>query len=102
MLHATPVDLSTGLARALKIGDRINITLTVRDDDGTLQEITVSAEVRFRSPVVVAWISANVCHINTNAVAIPREIARQFSADLRTVNVSINGAHWFEVPQAFQ
>ena len=41
----------TGLARALKIGDRINITLTVRDDDGTLQEITVSAEVRFRSPV---------------------------------------------------
>ncbi len=41
----------TGLTRALKIGDRINITLTVRDDDGTLQEIMVSAEVRFRSPV---------------------------------------------------
>jgi copper(I)-binding protein len=41
----------TGLTRALKIGDRINITLTVRDDDGTAQEITVSAEVRFRSPV---------------------------------------------------
>jgi copper(I)-binding protein len=41
----------TGLTRALKIGDRINITLAVRDDDGTVQEITVSAEVRFRSPV---------------------------------------------------
>src|ERR1700680_1483315 len=41
----------SGLTRALKIGDRINITLTVRDDGGTAQEITVSAEVRFRSPV---------------------------------------------------
>src|SRR6266566_7550732 len=41
----------TGLTRALKIGDRINITLTVRDDDGTVQEITINAEVRFRSPV---------------------------------------------------
>src|SRR3982074_2663307 len=41
----------TGLTQALKIGDRIKITLTVRDDDGTVQEITVSAEVRFRSPV---------------------------------------------------
>ena len=41
----------SGLTRALKIGDRINITLTLRDDDGTVQEITVSAEVRFRSPI---------------------------------------------------
>ena len=41
----------SGLTRALKIGDRINVTLTVRDDDSTVQEITVSAEVRFRSPV---------------------------------------------------
>ena len=41
----------TGLTRALKIGDRINITLIVRDNDGSVQEITVSAEVRFRSPV---------------------------------------------------
>jgi copper(I)-binding protein len=41
----------TGLSRALKIGDRINITLTVRDDDGTVHEITVNAEVRLRSPV---------------------------------------------------
>ena len=41
----------TGLTRALKIGDRINITLTVRDDDGTVQEITINAEVRFRSPI---------------------------------------------------
>lgn len=41
----------TGLTRTLKIGDRINITLTVRDDDGTVQEITINAEVRFRSPI---------------------------------------------------
>ena len=41
----------TGLTRALKIGDRINITLTVRNDDGTVQEITINAEVRFRSPI---------------------------------------------------
>jgi copper(I)-binding protein len=41
----------TGLTRALKIGDRINITLTVRNDDGTVQEITVNAEVRLRSPL---------------------------------------------------
>jgi copper(I)-binding protein len=41
----------TGLTRALKIGDRITITLTVRDDDGTVQEITINAEVRFRSPI---------------------------------------------------
>jgi copper(I)-binding protein len=39
------------LTRALKIGDRINITLTVRDDDGTVQEITINAEVRLRSPI---------------------------------------------------
>ena len=41
----------TGLTRALKIGDRVKITLTVRDDDGTLHEIAVNAEVRHRSPV---------------------------------------------------
>ena len=41
----------TGLTRALKIGDRINITLTVRNDDGTVQEIAVNAEVRLRSPL---------------------------------------------------
>jgi copper(I)-binding protein len=41
----------TGLTRPLKIGDRINITLTVRDDDGTVHEITVNAEVRLRSPL---------------------------------------------------
>ena len=41
----------TGLTRSLKIGDRVNITLTVRDDDGTVHEIAISAEVRFRSPI---------------------------------------------------
>ena len=40
-----------GLTRALKIGDRIIITLTVRDGDGTVREITVNAEVRVRSAV---------------------------------------------------
>jgi copper(I)-binding protein len=40
-----------GLTRTLKIGDRVNITLVVRDDKGTVQEIAVNAEVRHRSPV---------------------------------------------------
>jgi copper(I)-binding protein len=40
----------TGLTRALKVGDRINITLTVRDNDGAVHEIPVNAEVRNRSP----------------------------------------------------
>jgi copper(I)-binding protein len=40
----------TGLTRALKVGDRINITLTVRDNHGAVQEIPVNAEVRNRSP----------------------------------------------------
>jgi copper(I)-binding protein len=40
-----------GLTRALKIGDRVNITLTVRDDDGTVHEMTINAEVRVRSPL---------------------------------------------------
>ena len=40
----------TGLTRALKIGDRVKITLTVRDDGGAVHEIAVNAEVRHRSP----------------------------------------------------
>ena len=41
----------TRLTRALKIGDRTTITLIVRDDDGTVHEITVNAEVRLGSAV---------------------------------------------------
>jgi copper(I)-binding protein len=41
----------TGLTQTLKIGDRVKITLVVRDDNGTVQEITINAEVRFRSPI---------------------------------------------------
>ena len=41
----------TGLTRTLKIGDRVNITLVVRNDNGTVHEIAVNAEVRHRSPV---------------------------------------------------
>jgi periplasmic copper chaperone A len=40
-----------GLTQALRIGDRVRITLTVRDDDGAVHEIAVNAEVRHRSPV---------------------------------------------------
>jgi copper(I)-binding protein len=40
----------TGLTRTLKIGDRVKITLVVRDDKGTVHEIAVNAEVRHRSP----------------------------------------------------
>ena len=38
------------LIRALKIGDRVKITLTLRDNDGAVHEIPVNAEVRNRSP----------------------------------------------------
>ena len=41
----------TGLTRTLKIGDRVKITLVVRNDNGTAHEIAVNAEVRHRSPV---------------------------------------------------
>jgi copper(I)-binding protein len=41
----------TGLTRALEIGDRVKIILTVRDDDGAVHEVDVNAEVRIRSPI---------------------------------------------------
>jgi copper(I)-binding protein len=41
----------TRLTRALKIGDWVRLTLTVRDGDGAVHEIPVNAEVRVRSPV---------------------------------------------------
>jgi copper(I)-binding protein len=41
----------TGLTRTLTIGDRVKITLVVRNDDGTVHDIAVNAEVRNRSPV---------------------------------------------------
>jgi len=40
-----------GLVRTLRVGDRVKITLTVRDDDGSVHEIDVNAEVRNRSPI---------------------------------------------------
>jgi len=41
----------TGLARTLRIGDRVAISLTVREDGGEVREIVVNAEVRHRSPI---------------------------------------------------
>ena len=41
----------TGLTRTLTIGDRVKITLLVRDDDGVVHDIEVNAEVRLRSPI---------------------------------------------------
>jgi copper(I)-binding protein len=39
-----------GLERPLKLGDRIALVLTIKDADGSRQEIRVNAEVRRRSP----------------------------------------------------
>ncbi len=39
------------LVRTLKLGDRLNLTLTIEQDDGSRQEIEVNAEVRLRSPI---------------------------------------------------
>jgi copper(I)-binding protein len=41
----------TGLRRTLKIGDRVKITLVVRDDNGAVNEVDVNAEVRICSPI---------------------------------------------------
>jgi periplasmic copper chaperone A len=40
-----------GLARPLKVSERVPIVLVVEARDGTRQEIPVNAEVRLRSPV---------------------------------------------------
>lgn len=39
------------LLRTLKLGDRVNLTLTIEQDDGSRQDIDVNAEVRLRSPL---------------------------------------------------
>ena len=39
------------LLRTLKVGDRVNLTLTIEQDDGSRQDIAVNAEVRLRSPI---------------------------------------------------
>ena len=38
------------VVRTLKLGDRVMLTLTIRNADGTQQEIPVDAEVRLHSP----------------------------------------------------
>jgi len=39
------------LVRTLKLGDRVNLTLVIEQDDGSRQDIEVNAEVRLRSPI---------------------------------------------------
>jgi copper(I)-binding protein len=39
-----------GLTRKVELGTRIPLSLTIRNDDGRIQEIPVVAEVRLRSP----------------------------------------------------
>jgi len=39
-----------GLARKPKLGDRIPLTITLRGDDGHVQEVPLDAEVRLHSP----------------------------------------------------
>ena len=41
----------SGLARPLKLGDRVALTLTIETADGARRDIAVSAEVRSESPV---------------------------------------------------
>jgi copper(I)-binding protein len=41
----------SGLVRTLKLGDRVPLTLTIEDADGSLQDVSVNAEVRLRSPI---------------------------------------------------
>lgn len=39
------------LARPIKLGERVMLTLTIKADDGARQDIPVNAEVRLRSPL---------------------------------------------------
>jgi copper(I)-binding protein len=39
------------LTRTLKVGDRVQLTLTIEAADGTRQEVGVNAEVRLHSPI---------------------------------------------------
>lgn len=39
------------LARTLKLGDRVALTLTIEAADGSRQDVSVNAEVRLRSPI---------------------------------------------------
>ena len=41
----------SGVSRKLKIGDRVALTLTIRDGTGARQDIPVDAEVRLHSPL---------------------------------------------------
>jgi copper(I)-binding protein len=41
----------TGLARRLRLGERLALTLTIESTDGSRQDIPVFAEVRRRSPL---------------------------------------------------
>jgi len=41
----------TRLVRSIKLGDRVELTLTIEGADGTRQDIPVHAEVRRRSPL---------------------------------------------------
>lgn len=41
----------TGLARSVKLGERLALTLTIEGADGARQDVPVVAEVRRRSPV---------------------------------------------------
>jgi len=43
--------LLSGVTRRLKLGDRVALTLTIRDATGTRQDIPVDAEVRLHSPL---------------------------------------------------
>lgn len=39
------------LLRTLKLGDRVELTLTIEREDGARQDVAVNAEVRQRSPI---------------------------------------------------
>ena len=41
----------SGIKRTFKLGERVKMTLMVRDNTGAVSEIAVDAEVRTRSPI---------------------------------------------------
>jgi hypothetical protein len=52
--------------------------------------------------VVIAWIPADVRHVDVEALALPNEILGQIGAEFRPVNVPVNSPDRLEGPETIQ
>jgi hypothetical protein len=75
------------------------------------QDVGVAADEQARpqptdflpgTPVVIAWIPADVRHVDFDALALPDEIASQVGAEFLPVDVPVNSPDRFERPETIQ